>query len=40
MSPLELAKVEEEIQDIKSSKTSEVGDPYDDKGTEDYPTVI
>ena len=41
MSPLGLAKVEEEqVQDVKSSKTSEVGDPFDDKGTEDYPTIV
>ena len=40
MSPLGLAKVEEEHQDIKSSKSSDVGDPFDDKGTEDYPTVV
>ena len=40
MSPLGLAKVEEENQDAKSSKTSEVGDPFDDKGTEDYPTIV
>ena len=40
MSPLGLAKVEEENQDVKSSKTSEFGDPFDDKGTEDYPTIV
>lgn len=40
MSPLGLAKVEEEHQDVRSSKSSDVGDPFDDKGTEDYPTIV